>query len=85
MVSQLTSATKPLLLTLDMAESECEKMRCLEARFGQSVTNAGDLNLDNYPGMSPYLYCTPTINGDLGRGPQSTRTYLYCAPIIIDD
>nr|XP_022307086.1 integrin alpha-6-like isoform X2 [Crassostrea virginica] len=50
--SPLTSATKPLLLTLDMAESECEKMRCLEARFGQSVTNAGDLNLDNYPDLA---------------------------------
>lgn len=50
--SPLTSATVPLIITLDMAESECDKMRCLEARFGQSLSKAGDLNLDGYPDLA---------------------------------
>ncbi|XP_048754417.2 integrin alpha-6-like isoform X2 [Ostrea edulis] len=50
--AQLNAASKPLLITLDMSESDCEKMNCLEARFGQSLSGARDLNLDGFPDLA---------------------------------
>ncbi|XP_062608395.1 integrin alpha-PS1-like [Saccostrea cucullata] len=50
--TKLSSYTKPRLITLDMAESECDKMKCLEARFGHSLSRAGDLNLDGFQDLA---------------------------------
>ena len=52
----ITADTKPIVIeSRKMKESECRSLDCTNARFGASVANIGDIDLDGFQGT--YL-CT---------------------------
>ncbi|KAK3102048.1 hypothetical protein FSP39_008384 [Pinctada imbricata] len=46
--TQLNAFSNYVKLVQPMSEKECMKVKCLDARFGHTVSPAGDVNLDGY-------------------------------------
>ena len=46
------------ILNREMRDAECVQLNCHNAWFGFSLTAAGDLDQDGYPGIEPGLYHT---------------------------